>query len=275
MIERMDIIDKARRIERHIARGVTGMAQTLRRGESSRDPIELVHAIVEAVEREIQPGGRGRRVFPFNTIEVSFVAASDHARARLETVVNADVPLAERIANRLISEGCTVHDLAVTVGFVPRAQKHWTDPQFGVAFSRVAREAPSAPAAAPVVPRLELAVVNGVADRRAYAFAAERIDVGRGSDVRDGRNTLIRTNQVAFAEQSGDVNGSVSRQHAHIAYDGRSGAYRVHDDGSVYGTKIVRKGRTVPVPFGSRGVRLQPGDEIVLGEARLRVRFGA
>jgi hypothetical protein len=31
----------------------------------------------------------------------------------------------------------------------------------------------------------------------------------------------------------------------------------------------------VPVPRGARGVRLFSGDEIVLGEARLRVKFGA
>jgi hypothetical protein len=49
----------------------------------------------------------------------------------------------------------------------------------------------------------------------------------------------------------------------------------LHDDGSEHGTGIVREGRTVPVPRGARGVRLFSGDEIVLGEARVRVRFGA
>jgi predicted component of type VI protein secretion system len=34
---------------------------------------------------------------------------------------------------------------------------------------------------------------------------------------------------------------------------------------------VLRNGRTIVVAPGSRGVRLQTGDEIVLGEARLRV----
>jgi hypothetical protein len=34
---------------------------------------------------------------------------------------------------------------------------------------------------------------------------------------------------------------------------------------------VVRNGVAIPVHPGSRGVRLQSGDEIVLGEARLKV----
>jgi predicted component of type VI protein secretion system len=68
------------------------------------------------------------------------------------------------------------------------------------------------------------------------------------------------------------VNQSVSRRHAHIAYEPTSGGYRLRDDGSVRGTSVVRKGSTVTVPPGSLGVRLRTGDELVLGEARLRIR---
>jgi hypothetical protein len=35
----------------------------------------------------------------------------------------------------------------------------------------------------------------------------------------------------------------------------------------------VRGGRTIPVLRGTRGVRLQSDDEVVLGEARVRIRF--
>ena len=40
-------------------------------GAVAREPLEIVHLIVEAVEHEIQPGGRGTRVFPFNRITLS------------------------------------------------------------------------------------------------------------------------------------------------------------------------------------------------------------
>jgi len=63
----------------------------------------------------------------------------------------------------------------------------------------------------------------------------------------------------------------VSRQHAHIEYVDAGRHYRLRDDRSAHGTSIVRNGRTVLVPAGSRGIRLESGDEIVLGEARARV----
>jgi hypothetical protein len=83
---------------------------------------------------------------------------------------------------------------------------------------------------------------------------------------------VIRTNDVAFSEQADGVNRTISRQHAHVIHDVKSGHLRLYDDGSVHGTKIVRKGKTLPVPSGARGSRLQSGDEIVMGEARARVR---
>jgi pSer/pThr/pTyr-binding forkhead associated (FHA) protein len=133
------------------------------------------------------------------------------------------------------------------------------------------RPAPK-PESAPL--RVEVTVVNGTAERRTYALtASRRIDIGRCAEVRDSRHRLIRTNHVAFLEGSGDVNQSVSRRHAHISYDPLSRSFRLHDDGSEHGTGIVRQGRSLPVPRGARGVRLESADEIVLGDARVRVRF--
>ncbi len=269
----MDILDKARRLEGTIARGMTGAAKNLVRSSTAREPIELAHAIVEAVEREVQSGGRGTRVFPFNTIQVSIVAPSEHERARLETIIDGAVTLHDRITDRLQALRCVSVDLEVGVTYVPRVPRHWTDPQFAIAFSRVVREVHQAPPSEPLPARLEMTVVHGAAEHRTYAFAARRIDLGRGSEVRDGHHGLIRTNDVAFSETAADVNRSVSRRHSHIEHDARSGQFRLLDDGSLHGTRIVRKGKTLPVPFGGRGVRLQSGDDIVLGQARIRVRF--
>jgi hypothetical protein len=266
---KLNILDKARRLEGTIARGMTGAAKNLVRSSAAREPIELAHTIVEAVECEVQSGGRGTRVFPFNTIQVSIVAPSEHERARIETIVNGAVTLRDRITERLQALRCSSVDLDVGVTYVPRGQRHWTDPQFAIAFSKVAREVDDAPLPA----RLEMTIVHGVAEHRTYAFTARRIDLGRGSEVRDGRHGLIRTNDVAFSETLAEVNHSVTRRHSHIEHDARSGQFRVLDDGSLHGTRIVRKGKTLPVPFGGLGVRLQPGDDIVLGQARIRVRF--
>jgi hypothetical protein len=271
----MNIFDKARQLEGTIARSMAGAAKTFVRGDGAREPIEVVHAIVDAVEREVQSGDRGSRVFPFNTVNVSIAVPSQHLRAKLETVVNGSVTLRDRIVERLRAAGCAATDLEVAVHYVPRPQKHWIDPQFTVGFSRVDRKPvqPSTPPAEPPPGRLDMTIVQGTAEHRSYAFTARRIDLGRGSDVRDSRHGLIRTNDVVFADGSDQVNRSVSRRHAHIEHDPRSGEFRVHDDGSVQGTKIVRKGKTLPVPFAARGVRLQTGDEIVLGEARVRIKL--
>lgn len=270
----MDILGKARRLESRITATLDKAAKELvRSGE--REPLEIVHAILDIVDREIQPGGRGKRIFPFNRIDVSVLASSREARGRLEAILGGDTPLTARIVERLQSAGCSVPDLAVSIEYVGRAQKGWRAREFDVALSRVAESGPPLVAAVDDIKpgRIEIAVSRGTTEQRSYSFVAARIDLGRCAEVRDSRHRLVRTNHVAFVEGSGDVNQTVSRQHAHIDYEPRTARFRVHDDGSGHGTGIVRDGRTIPVPRGSRGVRLQSGDELVLGEARLRVRF--
>jgi hypothetical protein len=270
----MDLLRRARALEARIAgtfdRTVGGLVQS-----TGREPIEVVHAVVDAAQAEIQPSGRGRRVFPFNALALTVLAPSRDARARFEAVLADGPSLGDRIRARLESAGCQPAALDVTVAYEAKARKTWRHAEFDLQFSRV--DEPAHPAAAPPAkpPRVEVTVVHGSAERRSYSLAAGRIDFGRCTEVRDSRQRLIRTNQVAFLEGSGDPNPTVSRRHAHIAYDAASGYFRLHDDGSEHGTGVVRNGRMLPVPRGSRGIRLDSGDEIVLGSARVRVRFGA
>jgi hypothetical protein len=63
----------------------------------------------------------------------------------------------------------------------------------------------------------------------------------------------------------------VSRRHARIDRDADGRAFRIFDDGSTLGTTVIRHGRGLAIPHGGKGLRLQPNDEIVLGQARLRV----
>ena len=271
----MGILEKTRQLERHIAAKMSDVARTLaQRNAGAREPVEVAHAILDAVEREIHSGVRGTRIFPFNTIDVSIVAPSASDRDRLEAIIDGDVRLRDRIADRLRSAGCRTTELVVHVNYVSRAQKSWTDPQFSIAFSRAAAPRVDVPGSEPAPPaRIELTVVRGASERRTYVFTSHRVDLGRGIEVRDSHNSLIRTNHVAFADVSDEINQSISRQHAHVVYEQPSGEFRLHDDGSVHGTKIVRRGKTVAVPWRGRGGRLQSGDEIELGEARLRVKF--
>jgi FHA domain len=267
----MDFLRRARALEAKLAgtldRTVGGLVRS-----GAREPLEIVHAIIEAAQEEIQASGRGRRVFPFNTIAVTVLAPSRDARARFEAVLADGLPLRDRILARL-GPACHVDALELTVAYESKPRKQWRNPEFHIEFARVDRPASRGPE--PDAPlRLELTVLHGTAERRTYTLpVSARFDLGRCAAVRDSRHRLIRTNHVAFLERAGDVNQSVSRRHAHISFEPLSRSFRVHDDGSEHGTGIVRNGRTLAVPRGARGVRLESGDEIVLGDARVRVRF--
>ena len=118
---------------------------------------------------------------------------------------------------------------------------------------------------------LRVTIVNGTAEQATYVFSLPRVNLGRCAEVRDSLSRLVRTNHVAFVDLAGTSNDSVSRQHAHIEYVEAARHYRIRDDRSAHGTSLVRNGRTLSVPAGSRGIRLESGDELVLGEARVRI----
>jgi FHA domain len=271
-VNAMDLLGKARKLESTIARKFDGAARDAV-GAVMREPLEIVHLVVETVEHEIQPGGRGKRVLPFNSITLSILAPSREGRARFEAVFAGEPSLRDRIVEHLRSKACAIDDLTLAVVYVARTPKDWRHPQFNLAFARVERAPASDARRDPTFKRFDLTVMRGTAERKTYSFAAKRIDLGRCAEVRDTRNRLVRTNHVAFVEGAGQVNQSVSRRHGHIAYEPASGGYRLRDDGSVHGTSVVRNGSTVAVPPGSLGVRLRTGDVIVLGEARLQIRL--
>jgi FHA domain len=268
----INIVDKARALESRIAKALSQAAENAV-GSTSRQPLEVLHAIIDVVEREIQSGGRGQRLFPFDLVAVVVLAPSRDVRAHFEALFTASPSLQDRLIERLRSRGCDISDLRVDLHYASRAARNWVHPQFHVTFDRLA----SQPVAASVEispSRIELAVVRGVTEPPIYTAAVTRLDLGRGREVRDQRSRLLRTNQVIFTEGEKGENETVSRCHAHVVFDAATGDYRLHDDGSAHGTGIVRGGRTIPVPPGARGVRLRSGDEIVLGEARLRFRIG-
>jgi hypothetical protein len=262
------LMAKAQRLESTIAAGIEGAARRAS-GTPAREPLDIVHAIVEATAADVQPAGRGRQVFPFNQVRVAVVATTPRARTRLEVAFDGPPSLQQRIVSHLEAAGCSVPVLNVRVSFVPRPGPDWSEPDFNLTCARVAAPAPAEGRTA----RLELTVTHGVAEQECYAFTSSPIAIGRGEEVRDSRQRLLRTNDLVFAEGGGDVNDTVSRRHARIEHDEASGTFRVYDDGSAQGTGVIRQGRGIAVPRGTRGTRLQSGDEIVLGRARVRVNI--
>jgi hypothetical protein len=268
----MDILRNLRRLESKLATTVDEAAQKLTQVRT-REPLETLHAIVDVAEKQLEPAGRGKYVFPFNQINISIAADSRETRARFEAVLGADPCLRDRIIERLQAAGCVLTGLSINVTYVDRSEPHWTAPEFNIEFDRLSGLPQTTPRAELAHQSLKLTVVQGETERPSYVFATSRINLGRCAEVRDNRNRLIRRNDVAFAESAGEPNLSVSRQHAHIDCTASRGDYRLCDDQSLHGTSVLRDGRTIPVPPGARGVRLQSGDEIALGEARLKVEI--
>lgn len=268
----MDIVAKARRLETRLARTVDNAAARVLPARS-REPLEIAHAVVEAVEREVQPAGRGRHLFPFNRIAVFVLTPSRQTKARIEAVFATEPTLEQRIAGRLEAAGCSVPDLMIGVACVDEATGEWAAPDFHVEFERVAEQAPPTRVAPREIPAIEFAVVAGTAEAPSYAFQLARIELGRCGEVRDRHNRVVRTNHVAFVDEDSRENRTVSRRHAHVEFQSSSDEFRLFDDGSEQGTHLARSGKSIAVPPGARGVRLQSGDEILLGQARLRVSF--
>lgn len=269
----MDILGRARKLESRIARTVDRAAQQWARS-GRREPLEVRHAIVEAVGDRLEPAGRGRHVFPFNRIKVLVAAGSRDARARFAAILDGDPPLQVVIAARLREAGCDPAGLQVKTTYVAGPETDWPQPEFHVEFDRsTATEVLSAVEG--TAPELKLTIAAGSGEKSTYSFAQCHVTIGRGAEVRDSRNRLLRTNAVVFTDGEDVIARTVSRQHAHIEYVNDAAAYRILDDRSEHGTSIVRDGKTIPVPPGARGIRLRSGDDIALGEARLRVRITA
>lgn len=271
----MDLLGKARKLESRISRSLDLAVEGFV-GRSPRQPLEIVQAVLDCAEQQVQSAGRGRRVFPFNQLTVHVLASSRAERAQFDAVAEGPPTLRQRVVERLRSAGCQAGPLDVRLHYSPKAKAGWLAPEYHVIFHRLEQTAVADPAAlvegAPAV-RIDLAIVAGSAERRAYTFTGGRIDIGRRAEVLDQRQHLIRRNHVAFLEGAVDENRSVSRKHAHIVYNPGQREYRAHDDGSARGTAVLRSGQTIRVPQGSRGIRLESGDEIVLGDARLRVKL--
>lgn len=275
----MNILQKVKRLEAGMTRAVERAAREWSQS-GAREPLEIGQAIVDAVGERLEPAARGRYVFPFNRIHVT-IAASRDARARFQAVFESEPTLEQRIAARLRDAGCGSASVSCAITYAARPSPGWQTPEFHIEFTRGAaapapeHEPEPAPVAAPAAARdLQITIVSGTAEAPSYTFTLPRVNLGRCAEVRDSLSRLVRTNHVAFVDMAGTSNHSVSRQHAHIEYVESARQYRIRDDRSAHGTSVVRNGRTLAVPAGSRGVRLESGDEIVLGEVRARVVLG-
>jgi len=123
-----------------------------------------------------------------------------------------------------------------------------------------------------------ITVLSAEAEQEQYTLtstASQKTTIGREKKVQvDGG--FFRINTIAFPSDSkNDINKFISRQHAHIEWDGETNCFILYaDEGGVppaNKVKIKSAGDESPVKLNSMqiGHRLQEGDQIILGEAAI------
>jgi len=241
-----------------------------------REAIELYRDAIERIASRVTVGKRGERIFPFDRITVELMADSPERKAVLETLFDA-AQLADDVRATLTEERATPpENLTVFVHYPEEAVVEMrvvcekTEPATAPAVAPVPEPEPKHAPAAPVKP-MRLVTFAGVSQPAALTIERTHVSLGRDEEVIDSLGRPVRRNDLFFPEGGHEANSSVSRSHAHLRFDTASGEWRIYDDGSSFGTGIFREGRRIDVPaHASRGVLLRAGDEICLGQARLR-----
>lgn len=237
-------------------------------------PLEIAQAVLDTLERQAQPVGRGRRMFPFSAITVRVLATESTAPGVSAAFRDFEVRALERLAEVRCE---APRALRVDVTLLPQTPAAWTPEQvFDIEYVAV----PPAPSAmpgrvaneAPVV-TLHVSVLAGTVIDGPAAFTDATLSIGRSADPSDDQGRP-RRNRVAFADIADGINETVGRAHARLKRDRETGEYRLFDEGSRNGTSIVRDGEVIAVHRRDpRGVRVRSGDEIHLGRAAIRVEI--
>jgi hypothetical protein len=263
-------------IEKSIERGFRRWTERMFGASASDDLVSLHHAILEEIETRVETAARGRRIFPYPHVVVTFFAADAGRRAVLASAFTGR--LGEDVTDSLRHAGC---ELPPSFSVEVRTAESGDRP-FAIEYS--VQPAPQADtAASPAAPaarahadaglaepaRARLVVTRGQTERPEYVLEKTRTNLGRLAELMDADQRIARRNDVVFEDAADEASSTVSRSHAHIRRDGLD--YRLFDDGSEFGTRIFRDGRSIDVPAGNRrGEKLRPGDEIYLGRACLR-----
>ncbi len=256
----------------HIARDLQGRIERLFDAplDANATPLEICQAVMDDVERKLQPVGRGRKTFPYTRLIVR-VRQTNGERAPLDAVFAG---LSGRLRERLGELGCEApHALDVKVHVLKKVPAEWTPNQLFAVEYHAAAEGAADNGSPPC--SVIITVLKGATSKKAFTFTEPVISIGRTPDPTDEEGR-VRRNRIAFLDTTDGITETVGRVHAHLRFDPRTREYRLFDDGSSNGTCIVREGTAIPVPpRDPRGIRVLSGDEIQVGRAVLRLAIGS
>ena len=242
--------------------------------EHDLEPLVLRTRLLDTVEQALKRF-RSMRPLPFNRITVHVLAPTSNDRLTYESAFNdLDPPFDLAVRNRLHDAGFDLpDDLGIKTKIHAKAPK-----QLEAAFEEagpiyVALKQHAARASATIT------VVRGKAERATYSLRStdSPFNIGRLREVvEDHYGHLVRRNDIAFLDHNApkvrgenqDINETVSRRHARIEFDTRSGSFMlVNEQGA---TSVSRAGYPQPVRVAHQAVPLQDGDLIYLGRACLK-----
>lgn len=236
--------------------------------DESATPLDIAQAVLDDVERHVQPVGRGRRAFPYTHLAVRVRQAAPDP-VPLETAFDG---FGSRIQDRLRELRCEMpRTIGVEVICLNETPAGWpSDRLFAIDYTKQPVDQRAAPVAAST-PVLQVTVLKGSSEAESYALEEAVISIGRSAEAIDEAGR-VRRNDIAFLDAVDGVTETVGRAHAQLRFDAEAGVYRLFDQGSSNGTSILRNGRTIAIPpHDPRGVGVRSGDEIRLGRAALRV----
>jgi hypothetical protein len=245
------------------------MAETI--GDSP-EVAEIRIAVLDEVKKKIQRAG-GKTLFPYNVVRISIRAGANDAAVFERDFFRRFFE--EEVRKGISKEACRYpEDLRVEIRVSDGDQENW------LLIETLAEDVPvvAEPPRAKRVARL--VVVAGTANKPEVPLQKARTNIGRLVDVYKSEG-LSRRNDLAFAVDN-PINRTVSREHAHILHEKKTGEYRLFNDRwyqrgdkreSNCGLWIVRDGMGQEVHRDTRGTRLLPGDEIHLGKAILKFQL--
>ncbi|HYW43123.1 MAG TPA: FHA domain-containing protein [Bryobacteraceae bacterium] len=237
------------------------------RERASEEPEELAEirlAVLDKVREKSYRSG-GRKVFPYDLLRIE-LRGVEEGRQAIFAGRFFQKYLEQELRNALRDAGCRFPDdlrldVKASAGLPKRGE-----PWLVVELASQERAGGSAHAVGKLVVR------EGSANAPEVRLDKARTNIGRVVDVYRAEG-LFRRNDLAFAEDT-EINRSVSREHAHIQFDPRTGEYRLYNDrwyprpsAGECGTWIVRDGMSQEVHRTARGTKLEPGDEIHFGQA--------
>lgn len=263
------IVTNSNRVLGSVVQGVRSAIDPRVNLDAGATMLDLRAAVIEHVERSVVAAGRGTRVLPGSIVIVQvYAAAFKDARALGPVMDDARAALMDRLE----AMRCVVPDnFQIQIRTVSRRLSGWDPEQkFAVVFQKP--KSNRAAGADLGEPRgLRLVVRRGAAQKRVFDLRQPVIRIGRTRFPADARGH-VRTNDIAFADDGPEENRSVGRGHAEIRFVPATGTYRVFDQGSANGTRVLRKGRLSEVGAKDpQGSLVQPGDEVHLGGVVIRV----